>query len=43
MNHTAVRPHTHLNTRALTMTALLAALAYMPVYKRISPLLKGTH
>lgn len=29
MNHTAVRPHTHLNTRALTMTALLAALAYI--------------
>lgn len=29
MNHTAVRPHTHLNIRALTMTALLAALAYI--------------
>lgn len=29
MNHTAVRPHNHLNTRALTMTALLAALAYI--------------
>ena len=29
MNHTAVRLHTHLNTRALTMTALLAALAYI--------------
>ena len=29
MNHTAARPRTHLNTRALTMTALLAALAYI--------------
>mgnify|MGYP004455758667 FL=1 len=29
MNHTTVRPHTHRNTRALTMTALLAALAYI--------------
>lgn len=29
MNHTAARPHTRLNTRALTMTALLAALAYI--------------
>ena len=30
MNHTtAARPHTHLNTRALTMTALLSALAYI--------------
>ena len=29
MNHIAVRPHTHRNTRALTMTALLAALAYI--------------
>ena len=29
MNHTAVRPHTRLNTRALTMTALLSALAYI--------------
>ena len=29
MNHTAARPHTRLNTRALTMTALLSALAYI--------------
>lgn len=29
MNHIAARPHTRLNTRALTMTALLSALAYI--------------